>query len=831
MIDLQLDLATEISPMITVCFLLNNLYSDSKFDTTQHVVDGTERLFSSDFVSNSPRKYVTRSLEDHLAEDSRLLLHAIELLNREMQQLCVNHIAKTVAVGQSSPILRSLTFLMCRLSLDHYLNNSTELQVSELISTTIKNVLSLLEFYQQKPPSATRTSTSECVQDISFGNALAILLLAMLSLFPTSDVDEFFFIGGINLNFLRMQAFNSIRECIRCCPQSPGSRVLVKLTLFALKCSDIEALKIVIEKASILGVFDSSIDSVLVFDVSNFSRCLQQACAWIDGTIPSMDQLEDDTSLLLDPQLIICRLLCEKVSNIEKRSFSLAAVQAIFDLGTKNELLLAFGDARMVHAFAMASAHIHNNASVGYTPLVFPVQMERLGAVASFGEMEGVNHDTLVFLVKLMYYFFFLERFPNSPFAIDPRVIPLKEVYMTCERLQEIDASLTVFCNTLKGLIDRQCPEICMRARSCSIRRRYYSRLGRQDCEVNRSSKSELTAMLRRSVESFATDPTGLIAAKTVLVSNGFLVDSDLTTITASALLSSPSSPALFYTYPMLYRDPLTILKCPISLWKRPGIRRLALTVLTSLLETNNFVVSAGLNSENQDEFLQARNVIVLRGLIRSFSDQSITYPCLMVTGVIRKILASNRGVTATLVKQVLSSDEIDWLIEIAPEMVNDTSSFMPLFSESDRSSVGAGDKLLISDGILRLLAIRGYQNESEVLVQAIMAHLINSFFFIVGMAGMNPNTLSGDGRDSVSANAKAAFRIFKTLHKIRLSRTRLRSESAMFLQKFVGLCKGEILVGSLPAAITNRQKGLIKELLEAALKAADSMGLVLQVA
>ena len=91
------------------------------------------------------------------------------------------------------------------------------------------------------------------------------------------------------------------------------------------------------------------------------------------------------------------------------------------------------------------------------------------------------------------------------------------------------------------------------------------------------------------------------------------------------------------------------------------------------------------------------------------------------------------------------------------------------------------------------------------------------SFFLIVGPVGVPVNTLVGEenGLDATQVSRKAAFRMLNALQNVRGYRIRLKNECAISLQKFAGMCKGESIVGALPAAIAGRQKSLLKELLE----------------
>jgi hypothetical protein len=69
-----------------------------------------------------------------------------------------------------------------------------------------------------------------------------------------------------------------------------------------------------------------------------------------------------------------------------------------------------------------------------------------------------------------------------------------------------------------------------------------------------------------------------------------------------------------------------------------------------------------------------------------------------------------------------------------------------------------------------------------------------------------------------------------KYLTKVRGYRTGLRNECGMALQKLVGLCKGENIVNGIPIAVASRQKNLLKELMDAIIKAANAMASGIQI-
>jgi hypothetical protein len=136
----------------------------------------------------------------------------------------------------------------------------------------------------------------------------------------------------------------------------------------------------------------------------------------------------------------------------------------------------------------------------------------------------------------------------------------------------------------------------------------------------------------------------------------------------------------------------------------------------------------------------------------------------------------------------------------------------------------------MLADSILRISIMHGHLIElkAQNLVCATMSQMIASFFLIIGPSGVAVNTLlvgEGEDLDASQVSRKTAFRMLRALQKVRGFRSQLRNECALSLQKFAGMIKGEVVVGTLPAAIANRHKALLTDLLDAVAKALDAMG------
>lgn len=456
-------------------------------------------------------------------------------------------------------------------------------------------------------------------------------------------------------------------------------------------------------------------------------------------------------------------------------------------------------------------------------PLIMPIQITEFSSVSSC--CGSWWYQKPQFFIQLLYCFAFLEANKLSPFIFDPRTLPLKQIYSSCSDPSATSLNASV-ANILKDFIDRYCPEV----RRTQQFIRLPSRRGVLFQNERASEKTECLYNLRKFISDHVADPCGDHAERAFVVASSRYCEADVCSMTASALLSRPHSLSPFFTYSMLYCDPLVLLKAPLHVWNRRGTRRIALHVFTSLLDINEACVRHNSTHDDvADELLKSRDGIILMTFIgilfsKSMLEQTMSSRCGMAIALIRKIVARCAGLVALLIKQGLSESELDWLIVAVPEVFDSVALKNIL---SDRSSLTASERLMAADGILRISIAHGYKSasDSETLTYLALAQLLSCFFLIVGPVGVPVNALISEstGLDATQVSRKAAFRILSALQSIRWYNKRLTNESVMTLQKFAGMCKGESIVGSLPAGIAAKQKTILKELLEAIAKALDA--------
>lgn len=148
----------------------------------------------------------------------------------------------------------------------------------------------------------------------------------------------------------------------------------------------------------------------------------------------------------------------------------------------------------------------------------------------------------------------------------------------------------------------------------------------------------------------------------------------------------------------------------------------------------------------------------------------------------------------------------------------------------SERSSLTAADKLETASAALRIAIAHGGRNESaaKALAYAAMTRLVSSFFLVCGPVGVPMQSLEGeDGTDVTQVCRNATFRMLNALQNVRGSRggAGLQAECGLALQKLANLCKGESIMTGVSGPVAGRRKQLLKDIYDAATKAANCMG------
>jgi hypothetical protein len=299
-----------------------------------------------------------------------------------------------------------------------------------------------------------------------------------------------------------------------------------------------------------------------------------------------------------------------------------------------------------------------------------------------------------------------------------------------------------------------------------------------------------------------------------------------------ASLLARKGTPLPFLTYTMLYNDPISILKCPLSLWNRPGLRRLILCILQLLLEVNGAIVWKKARSpELATEFIVSRDLVVLHcilGVATNVMTKTACLTCELLRSFVRKMVAQHRGLVASLVRQDVSEEILDWLIQWVPETVCDCQQIQQFLCDKNQWTT-ATTRLRAADFSVRIAIAHGHRlvKESSAMVGTALSVLLSSFFLVLGPVGVSVDaSRGGEGNAEVTPTSRrAAFRLLRATHKTRLYRKTLRAEILPALQKMIGMCKGELIVGTLPSSVTGKQKAFLKDFGDAIAKSIDMLG------
>lgn len=830
MMDVQLKLSMAHDSTSALCLLVQHLSNDQNalpsdmLDSHQQIVQEKTQQpsgdSSSDFRSRE-REHgpITRGKEPtliQLLQDSPALLqHTLEFLKAELSKA-----AKSSEKGMSKGRL-CLLFKACGWALlKSPINTSSRATggIAALLESMVPELQSLLLVFKDDP-TVKEAPPEECSLDRAFALLHCAIILTLARHFQIRQTEET--VGKCFALTEDMRSFLSISRrsdglisritCLLENSNSFGLYTDIMETLTDRKSQDQNQLRMLflaIESALQSLCEKTKKDSMEVKGEKDSCENVSDSLSILLLEVQEEQDITDDTTV---------------PSRTKKR------LKAILtdDTDTASSLVCRDDVAKFV---TDATAFLSRSKEI--VPTIMPLQIEALGSKVEFGKRDygqALNGMESKFLLQLLYAFEYLEREPSSPFAFDPRDLPIKESLFICKNLSSAGKAKLLYSRLL-DLVQKHCPEILLQVQKWELQR-MSSALALKTPMSRRETGGVLGGAIRVCMQDANPDESASNLEGLFLFAQSQLPDSDLCTIVVSSLLSTPNKPPPFYTYALLCRDPLVLLKCPMKVWTCRGLRRMTLTVLCSLLETNAVLTfSISRSEESAVELIAARNALLVRCLLVAMSGADSALPsfyCSMTTSILRTIIAGNRGLVAVIIKQGLPDVALDWLVEYIPESMGDSQELAQLLS--DRSSLTPAERLVAADAILRIAITHGQSNEidAEAMVYSALSQLINSFFLVVGPIGVPVNALIGDGSglDVTQMSRKAAFRILKSLLKVRGRRARMRNECGMALQKLASLCKGESAVSGVAGAVAGRRKALLKEIFDAVTKACSAIG------
>lgn len=467
-----------------------------------------------------------------------------------------------------------------------------------------------------------------------------------------------------------------------------------------------------------------------------------------------------------------------------------------------------------------------NSSGQRELPVVLPLQVEKIALLtqSKIANTSHVSVEVARLLLNLAYAIFFAMEQPSSPFLVVMRNLPVDQLYIFLQKIPEtrIDPDLRGYVVT--GLT-KWCSELVLQIRISASLQKFVAR-NAAEASQNTQVKS-LVAVILSSVKDTDSDPNGEKVERLFYRAIGIASWKSLCCSSASATLSV-GFPPLLVDYTKICSDPLTLLKVPTICWKRNGFRRVVLTMLSFLCSSNDAMVKSlsEEKAETEDEFVFSRNALLVRCLLSLMDKVAVVRSCVFTIGFLRAAFAQSPGMGAALFRQGVSDSELDWLVVHVPEIMDDGTAYQSLLGLQTIST--ACERLVAAGAVLRVAVIHGHKNEAltQTLVHGATAQLIANFFIVLGPIGVPVQAFMNEKEgDTTKVCRKAAMRMLQSMSYIQGDQRRLRDECVIALQKLARLCKGEEIVGGLPASVASRQKGFLREMLDGINKNLVAMG------
>jgi hypothetical protein len=804
--QLQLELVLDANPLEAACLLVEHLRHEQNESATVKATTGTDL---SDDIS------CARTFRDCLQENSALLDKTITVVCaflKEKRATC------SIWDGGVCMALTALSLIFFRVGTIR-LGDKTEAILNQCFKELNAWAVKVVEYVATR--SNNELSCTSCL-DRSFSLLLCAAITAFAATFEGAAVDY----SG------REAAEQCVHDLFKCRRISHTTNALVTRMINSFRRATTNVIEQVLMKENFPhrtrrgGVVQehylNAFERIVAVDMLESNACLEAGLK--------------NEGFLADPRIGL--ELIENINATEDYS-RLPIVKGFLELVLQDSTYSkTFLRSDIIPLFLEEAASMQLGDGPRL-PFVLPIHIEKLSMKLSFHGSDILTDEESLFLLCLFYCICFAEvsDFVTTPFVFDARLLPLKHVRVLCLRLSTSTISLALQ-QKLMCYMDRHCTEIAARGDLVSIKQSMLRASDRiQKPVTSKSCKKALYHRIRKSAEDPESDPSGADAERTFAWANSKLDEASLLTTAVSALFSRSKSSPSFFTYSALCRDPLILLKCPLSIWSRTGMQRICLYMLSVLMAANECITKQiAANDETKEELLGSRNEIFTRSLLClvDLPSNVMAKPrsfCSAHAALLRKVIAKNRGLLAMLLKQGLSESVVDWLIQWVPETMEDSSALLGILS--DNSSMSTAERLVAAECILRIAVAHGhrYPDEAKILVYASLSQLVSSFFLIVGPVGVSVSTLVGDGKglDATQVCRKAAFRMLNAIVRVNSYRGPIRSECFLALQKLAGLCKAENVMNSLPSSIANRQKALMKELMDAIVRACNAMGCVLQ--
>jgi hypothetical protein len=826
MLDVQLSLAMSQDPISASCLLLQYLTAaDHRGGAERREApyrNGGDVKKPENYGVDTELNWRSTSLKALLEDNPKLLTRTLHFLKSQLSSQIQKEGLPT-ALGQVWILLRCYTWLLWLCDVSKAAQNSDDRGLP--LATSLLQLLQSL--VDKICGSKDGSNSNTIIASLSVEKTLCLSLCASLVSFAR--------LTSLDLHTkAREQSEEYVKSCFAC--RSINAKYDILLARFAssLKDGSAEAIcdliKSALEKSLCAKSSGLEANATLERGLVSFR---EWAAEKLDLDV--LLKVETPSDSAVDPAAMLDLMRCSKdTGNVTGKK----VIDALKLILCESNCSTSLGHEQIPQFIVEATAFLSKYNAINL-PIISPLKLE---GRATKLDLHLLKEDSILgtpeyqFLLQVLYWFAYVDAETSTVLSFDARTLPLKEVLSCSGRLAACSKNATSLNFHLNKLVAKHCPEIPLQVRRWElIRHARVNLASKQPKFDSRSLKKKLSQSLKSCLIGPTPDNAGLVAEKTFLVARGQLSDADLYTTAVSTLLSTPNSPPPFYTYSMLCRDPLLLLKVPICVWQCQSLRHIVLSILSSLIETNQAIVEvASPSGTGADDLTASRNLLLLRCLLIAVGGTEETEPghspylCSTTSHFVRMMVARYRGLVGMLVKQspALPDCALDWLVEFVPETMDDTQALVSVLAE--RGSLTA--RLSAAAAILRIAIAHGHRDESatEPLVYAALAQLVSSFFLVIGPVGVPVNVLIGDGsgRDVTQTARKATFRMLRSLLNVRgRQRSRIRNECGMALHKLAGLCKGENILSGVAGAVVSRRKNLLREIFDAVTKAANAMG------
>jgi len=462
-----------------------------------------------------------------------------------------------------------------------------------------------------------------------------------------------------------------------------------------------------------------------------------------------------------------------------------------------------------------------------YIPAVLPLSIDfQCRKVLKYMKC---NDDNLwrQFLIHLVYACSFLSKFPKTSFGIIPSSLPLKEIVA---RICQGETSLVG--KAIIKFVKQFCPEILQQG---------IDRLPRVQDGVELEFDIELIkpASVARAVQDIISSHDSqssnisIDLERRYIASRATFPSIEVDVEVASALLRSVEDSYHFMSYSILSKDPLVLLKCSLGVWTNDTLRRILLCIFNRVLASHDALVAdAASDPEVSSECLASRDILLVRCFLfllsgcynekKDSTDCAINCPIML--SMVRHAVAKHRGLAASLVRQGLPFNALDWFVQNVPETFADA---IELTTMLESRTLTVMEKLQISDGALCMSILHGLNDStSQRLVYNALSVLVSSFYLVVGPVGVPVNVLCDEhGRDITQTCRVVMFRMLGILRNIGSENKSLRHEATLSLSKIANLCKSDGAIGGLKGEALKKRKKLLTEVWDAIVKANEAFG------